>query len=194
MSSPTLRLAEPVRDRLKLLDLNVEYMTWNAARIETEYGLSVPDIFGMTVPEYVARMIDKVCGDPPPDGSFYLAELEGQAVGMGGMRRVHEGVCELKRLYVRPACRGRDIGASILRRAIADALAFGFASMVLDTGPFMRSAHRLYEAAGFIDREPYPEAEVPAVLHEGWRFMELRLARDLCEACGQEDDRDCGRF
>ena len=39
----------------------------------------------------------------------------------------------------------------------------------------MKAAHRLYEAAGFVDRHPYPEAEVPEVFHKGWRFMERPL-------------------
>jgi hypothetical protein len=40
----------------------------------------------------------------------------------------------------------------------------------------MKSAHRIYEAAGFVDREPYPNAEVPEVFHKCWRFMERPLA------------------
>lgn len=45
----------------------------------------------------------------------------------------------------------------------------------LDFGPFMMSAHRLYEAEGFRDRPIYDDAEVPSVLHHDWRFMERSL-------------------
>ena len=55
-----------------------------------------------------------------------------------------------------------------------DARSFGFRELVLDTGPIMTSAHRLYEARGFIDSMPYPEAKVPQPLHHGWRFMRTR--------------------
>ena len=47
--------------------------------------------------------------------------------------------------------------------------------MRLDSGPFMTSAHQLYQAEGFRDRPSYPGAEVPNELHHDWRFMELDL-------------------
>ena len=175
MTTLTFTPADPIRHRDALLALNVEYMTWTAVEIEKAYGLSVAKMLGMSVPEYVASVINKVCGDAPPNGSFYLVEHEGTLAGMGGLRRVRAGVCELKRVYVRPTCRGKRIGESIVERALADAAAFGFGTMVLDSGPFMRSAHRIYEATGFVDCAPYPQAEVPAVLHKGWRFMERQL-------------------
>ena len=59
--------------------------------------------------------------------------------------------------------------------AIADAAAFGYGSMRLDSGPFMTSAHRLYEAEGFRDCPRYDGAEVPSELHDNWRFMERPL-------------------
>lgn len=51
----------------------------------------------------------------------------------------------------------------------------GYREVILDTGPFMTSAHRLYEAAGFLDIPAYAEAEVPQALHHDWRFMSCKL-------------------
>jgi len=172
MMPPDLTLADPVRDRETLLALNIEYMTWNSGEIEKAFGVSIAAVVGMPIPDYVASVIDKVCGEPPPRGCFYLVECDGAVAGMGGLRPVRPGVAELKRLYIRPAHRGRQFGATLLRRLLADASAFGYRTVCLDSGPFMHSAHRLYQAAGFVDRPPYPEAEVPAVLHDRWRFME----------------------
>lgn len=172
MTPPTFTLADPVRDREILLDLNIEYMSWNSAELEKAFGMSVAAVVGMSIPDYVAGVLDKVCGDAPPQGCFYLVEYGGAVVGMGGLRQIGQGVSELKRVYVRPAYRGMRLGEAILNRLLADAAAFGFRTIRLDSGPFMRAAHRLYEAAGFVDRPSYPEAEVPAVLHRGWRFME----------------------
>ena len=71
------------------------------------------------------------------------------------------------------------LGAIIVKRLIADAEAFGYLAMRLDSGPFMTSAHKLYEAEGFRDRTAYEGAEVPAEVHHNWRFMERRLGRAL---------------
>jgi len=120
MATLTFTPADPIRHRDSLLALNGEYMTWTAIEIEKAYGLSVARILDMSVPAYVASAINKVCGDAPPNASFYLVEHEGTVAGMGGLRRVRTGVCELKRVYVRPTCRGKRIGASIVERALAE--------------------------------------------------------------------------
>lgn len=174
---PTFALAEPRRDRARLLALNVEYMDWNSVELERLFGVSVAAVVGMPVADYVESMLDKVCfADAPPRGAFYLVEHGGEAVAMGGLRTIAPGIGELKRLYVRPTARGLGIGPALVARLLADAGAFGLTTLRLDTAPFMHAAHRLYAAAGFVDRGPYAEAEVPVALHERWRFMERRSA------------------
>lgn len=177
MTPPTFTLADPVIHHDALLRINVEYMSWVTTELEKSFGLSAVELNGMPVPEYVASMIDKVCSDAPPRGAFYLVEHGGAIAGMGGLRCIREGVAEVKRVYVRPAHRGKHLGETILQRVLDDAAAFGYRSIVLDTAPFMLSAQRLYEAAGFVDRPPYEEAEVPPALHHAWRFMERALQR-----------------
>ena len=176
--------ADPLVHRAELLRLNVEYMGWVVAGIGQAFGMAPQDVLrGQSVDDYVAGKIDAVCGAPPPQGVFYLVRLGGELAGMGGLRRVHDGVAELKRVYVRPACRGARLGAAIVDRLLADARAFRYRQVLLDSAPFMAAAHRLYEAAGFTDRPPYPEAEVPRALHGGWRFMARGLsAQDPGEA------------
>ena len=56
-------------------------------------------------------------------------------------------------------------------RLMEDAARFGYKRVCLETAPFMKSAHRIYESAGFIDRAPYLETEVSQAFHSGWRFM-----------------------
>lgn len=158
-----------------LLSLNVEYMQWNSDQLKAMFGIRFSDVAGMEVPEYVASQIDKSCGEPPPNGCFYLVECDGVVAGMGGLRRIHSDVSELKRVYVRPTFRGRQLGGAILKRVLADAKALGFRSMRLDSGPFMLAAHKLYLANGFVERPPYREAEVGEVLHDRWRFMEREI-------------------
>jgi GNAT superfamily N-acetyltransferase len=172
MNPANFIIADPVRDRDRLLELNIEYLEWNSVEIEKAFGVKVADAVGMPIPRYVESVIGKICGAPAPDGIFYLMECDGQLAGMGGLRKVRQQVCEMKRLYVRPAFRGRQLGGTFVQRILDDAKAFGYRRMLLDSAPFMTSAHRLYEAAGFRDCPLYPETEVPAAFHKGWRFME----------------------
>jgi GNAT superfamily N-acetyltransferase len=173
----TFTLANPVTHRDALLGLNLEYMSWVSAGIEQHYGLTSRDMSGMDLPEYVAGMIDKVCGEPPPRGAFYLVHVDGALAGMGGLRPLAKGACEIKRIYVRPGFRGLQLGQAILQRLLDDAQAFGYQRVCLDSAPFMPSAQRIYANAGFVDCSPHEGAEVPAVLHAGWRFMERAVMR-----------------
>ncbi|WP_417490753.1 GNAT family N-acetyltransferase [Maricaulis sp.] len=164
------------RHRDVLTRFNVAYLDWAAAEVEKRFALSLAGLLGTTIPAYVDGALDKLCAGTPPTGVFYLALDGDTAVGMGGLRQVSEGVAEIKRIYVSEAARGGGVGAKVLDRLVQDARAFGYRELVLDTGPFMTSAHRLYEAAGFFDVPPYPGAEVPEALHHDWRFMRCRLS------------------
>ncbi len=172
MTTPTFRIADRLADRQALIDVNVEYVTWVFAEIEARFALSARDILGMAVADYVPTIIDKVCGDPPPLGAFYLVEADGQVVAMGGLRRSGDGIAELKRVYVRPAGRGRRLGEALARRLVADARAFGYRAVRLDTLPFMHQAQALYETLGFVDCAPYP-IEMPEAFRESIRYMQL---------------------
>lgn len=165
-------LANPIAHGDALLTLNIEYMSWVAAGIAQTFGITSRDLLGMELPDYVASVIDKVCGEAPPRGAFYLVYVDGALAGMGGLRPLGDGVCEIKRIYVRPDFRGLQLGESILLRLLGDAKAFGYQRVCLDSAPFMQAAQRIYATAGFVDCRPYAGVEVPAVLHQGWRFME----------------------
>ena len=174
MTAPIFRLADPVADRAALLAINIEYVAWVFAEIEKMSGIPARDILGMEVVDYVPTVIAKVCGDPPPLGAFYLVEEAGQVLAMGGLRRSEDRVAELKRVYVRPAGRGKRLGEALTTRLVADARAFGYRTIRLDTLPFMGSAQALYEAMGFVDCAPYP-VEMPPAFQGRLRFMALAL-------------------
>lgn len=157
--------------RDELIALNVEYMTWVVDGIDAFFGVDARAMLGASVPEYVARTIDKVVADAPPRGIFYVAKLDGATVAMGGLRQIRPGVGELKRMYVRPGFRGRRLGEALLGRLVDDGKRFGYDSLCLDSAPFMTAAHRLYRAAGFSDCPAYAETEVPPPFHPRWLFM-----------------------
>lgn len=120
----------------------------------------------------------------PPDGRLFLAYYGGphpgpvarpagqdmQLAGCGALRKIDLAACEMKRLYVRPAFRGKGIGRALAMALIDTAKQIGYARMVLDTLPSMAEAQTLYRSLGFREIPPYRYNPTPGTL-----FMELTL-------------------
>jgi GNAT superfamily N-acetyltransferase len=102
----------------------------------------------------------------PPSGRLLLA-LEGtHAAGCVALRPVEEdGVCEMKRLFVRPAYRGQGLGYRLALQIVNEATALGYAIMRLDTLDTLDSAMRMYAAMGFQRRTPYYANPLPGVVY-----------------------------
>lgn len=108
----------------------------------------------------------------PPAGRLLLAHADGEAVGCVAFRPLAPpSTCEMKRLYVRPACRGRSIGRGLVEALLAEAAAAGYERMRLDTLASMGAAQRLYRALGF-----QPIAAYCANPVDGAVFLERALA------------------
>jgi len=184
-----LVVADATTHRRELIELNVEYLSWVFEEVEKLFGVPKDEIVGVAASEYVPTVIDKVCGDPPPKGVFYIVKIDGQLAGMGGLRHLRPGVAEIKRIYFRPTFRGMNLGETMLKRLISDATDFGYFEACLDTALFMTFAHHIYETNGFVDCPAYEGVEVPAEFHSRWRFMERNLKQTAGEALYLPNDR-----
>jgi len=107
----------------------------------------------------------------PPEGRLLLAQYEDQLAGCVALHRLGAGVCEMKRLYLRPCFRGNGLGRALADRIIAEARQVGYRSMRLDTvEPMMKDAVAMYRRLGFKEIAPYCTNPIAGAL-----YMELEL-------------------
>ena len=153
----TITVAESPEDMAHVQGLFEEYAAWLG------FSLCFQDF-----DQELATLPGKYA---PPGGRLLLARWGDAVAGCGALRPLEPGICEMKRVYVRPAFRGQGLGRRLAERLIAEAKVIGYVSMRLDTIPQkMAEAERLYLALGF--------REIPAYYdnpREGARYYELRL-------------------
>ena len=102
----------------------------------------------------------------PPSGCLLLAREGGVAAGCIAFRDSRNRICEMKRLYVRPAFRGRALGELLVTRLIAEARHSGYGRMRLDTvSSSMQSAIHLYRRLGFLEVPPYYDNPIEGALY-----------------------------
>jgi GNAT superfamily N-acetyltransferase len=105
-----------------------------------------------------------------PRGCVLLAWRDREVIGSVAMRPLDETVCEMKRLYVRPAGRGQQLGKRLAECIVQMAKETGYTKIRLDTLPTMQAAQHVYALLGFV---PIPAYVFNPV--EGTLFLELDL-------------------
>ncbi len=106
-----------------------------------------------------------------PEGALLLARDEaGEAAGAVGLWRLDDGICEMKRLYARPAFRDQGIGRKLAQAIVGLARDLGYRRMRLDTLPSMVAARKLYGTMGFRETRAYTVNPIAGAL-----FLELEL-------------------
>jgi len=107
-----------------------------------------------------------------PEGDLLIAFDGEKAVGCVAVRKLNDGVCEMKRLFVKPEARRNGLGRKLATQIIAIARELGYEMMRLDTLVKLTEALDLYQTLGFRKTAPYYENPLPGVI-----YLELDLKR-----------------
>ena len=113
----------------------------------------------------------------PPDGRLLLAFHNDELAGCVALRPLEPGICEMKRLYVRPPFRSLGLGKMLAEQIVSEARMAGYRYMRLDTLPSMAAAITLYRRLGFREIAPYCVNPI-----EGALFLELQLSEPTNDA------------
>jgi len=91
----------------------------------------------------------------PPQGQFLVGYEDGRPIAIGGLRRLEDGICEIKRMYVVDDARSRGAGRALLTALEDAARALGYERVRLDAGPAQTHSKVLFAATGYAEIAPY---------------------------------------
>jgi GNAT superfamily N-acetyltransferase len=158
VSGIVLREAAGPEDLARIRGLFVEYADW----LGVDLCFQGFDEELATLPGKYAR----------PDGRLLLAMDGDAAAGCIALRRFDAEAGEVKRLYARPAWRGRGLGDRLAAAVVAAAREVGYRRLLLDTLAHMKAAQAVYARAGFVETAAYYHNPIPGAV-----YLELRLQR-----------------
>jgi ribosomal protein S18 acetylase RimI-like enzyme len=157
------------------IQLNIEYVSWIANQVRERYGIDFVETMGVTVEEYVHSKYEEFTTISSNDGVLFILEYDDMVIGMGALHRYDSESGEIKRMYIKPAYRGRGFGKKLLKNLVEVGKESGYTALRLDTGGFMDTAQHVYTSVGFKKIPEYTKSEVPIPLRHHWLYMELEL-------------------
>ena len=143
--------------RNQFFELNFEYLTGINELSYAKHGIKVNP--SGSVLEYVESVFPTYAAIKPPEGVICILEVDGEAEGMGELKKLEDDVGEIKRMYIRPRTRGNGYGKGILKWLEKRAKEFGFSALRLDTAEFLEAALHIYRKAGFKEIQQYSGGE-----------------------------------
>jgi putative acetyltransferase len=173
MMNPGLdRAANPAPSKLKSLtfaqaESNAQIA--QARELFLEYAQSLG--FSLCFQNFDKELAELPGDYAPPEGRLLLAEYDGELAACVALHKLEPGICEMKRLYLRPQFRGKGLGRALADRIIADARQIRYHRMRLDTvEPVMKDAVAMYRKLGFKQVAPYRPNPIAGAM-----YMELEL-------------------
>jgi GNAT superfamily N-acetyltransferase len=163
------RKVSPVLKDLTFIQAEEPKQIAQARELFLEYAQSLG--FSLCFQNFDKELAELPGDYAPPDGRLLLAEHQGRLAGCVALHKLESGVCEMKRLYLRPQFRGKGFGLALAERIIAEARQIGYQRMRLDTvEPVMKDAVAMYRKLGFKEIAPYRTNPIA-----GAQYMELEL-------------------
>jgi heme-degrading monooxygenase HmoA/GNAT superfamily N-acetyltransferase len=136
-----VRLVQEASDSPRAVALLTDFV----ASIQARYPTFDPEVGPSATPEDFTA----------PKGAFFVAEVDGEAVGCCGVKTIGPGVVEIKRLWVAPGGRGLGLGRRLLQACEDQAVATGATVARLDTGRLQTEALGLFASAGYVAIDDY---------------------------------------
>lgn len=154
-----------------------EYVSWLRSRYEQDNWF-ITEVLDKQSLSSELENLSTMYGSP--NGRAFIATYDNEVRGCGAYRRLADGTCEMKRVFVPGRFQGAGLGRRLCSVLIASAREDGFQSMRLDTGNLMQEALTMYQSFGFKECSPY--YEYPEKLKPYFVFMELPLARATADS------------
>jgi putative acetyltransferase len=168
-STSSVPLVSPVLKAFSLAQAESPAEIAHARELFLEYAQSLG--FSLCFQKFDKELAALPGNYAPPEGRLLLAECDGQLAGCVALHKLEPGICEMKRLYLRPQFRGKGLGRVLAQRIIAEARQIGYSHMRLDTvEPVMKDAVAMYHKLGFKLIAPYRSNPIVGAM-----YMELPL-------------------
>lgn len=153
---------------IKIVSAETEELLEKARGLFLEYAVSLG--FDLGFQDFEQEMADFPDEYSAPHGCLLLALYGEELAGCVALRGLGNGICEMKRLYVKPAFRGLKVGRTLAEAIIKAGKDLGYTHMRLDTVPYMKEAISVYRSLGFKEIDSYRYNPI-----EGATYMELAL-------------------
>ena len=144
----------------EFIQLNYETMDWHFKQFTEHYQIEVEPRLGKTARQIAESSIETYRDLKPPKGIFYLLQVDDEIAGMGALRKLDNGIGELKRMWNRTQYRGRGFGKLMVKKLLEKGDEISCEGYGLSTPRFTFAAHHVYESFGFEVVESIDEIEV----------------------------------